>query len=386
MKNDGFMIKTTLKTIFHRLFLLTLLVSAPAWADETGGGFLLTVPLTGPLGQLGLHARQGAELALKTWGGGFFLEVADEAVGLREDFNVSSVRLALGYFTASRFQTDAPLYLHLRKPVILPFLTNPEAVAAGPGLFFRLIPTFQEQGRFLALEILKMSKRPRSIVIVRGAGEDQTSLATALEETLAAPEQAQPGGRAGSAGAAKSTLKPLDSRVTVLTITLAEAQEPSNFTEFTKSGPDLIILALSRVEALSLAPALAESKWSKAAVWGGVILGFREVGAAFASLKLNLHLGLPVVNLADDRPKEVREFKQSYVAAFRAQPTWISALAYDSLNLAIKAASSAETPEGLLAFLYGQTHHALGLYDWSAGAMMPMEMMPVKIETLGFLP
>ncbi|MDL2227144.1 ABC transporter substrate-binding protein [Deltaproteobacteria bacterium OttesenSCG-928-M10] len=156
-----------------------------------------------------------------------------------------------------------------------------------------------------------------------------------------------------------------------------------------KDGPDLVVLAVSLGEALELAPELAESNWTKAPFWGGATLGFRDVGAAFNSLELKLSVLSPVTNLAADDDRAVREFVQRYLDEHQKYPTWISALAYDGLNLAIKAASAGGSTTEILAFLNGEPHHSLGRYELSAGGgggALPMEFMPVTENTLGFLP
>jgi len=117
-------------------------------------------------------------------------------------------------------------------------------------------------------------------------------------------------------------------------------------------------------------------------------LGFRDVGAAFNSLKLNLRLCLPAVNLADQGNSAVRDFTRQFIDAYKSQPTWISALAFDSLNLAIKAASSGEDAQSLVDFLAGHSHHGLAAYDLGpeGGGPTPLDLMPVRPADLGFLP
>lgn len=362
-----------------------------AQAQPPARTFLLTVPLSGPLEKLGQQAKAGAELALKTWGGGFNLEIADESAEPREDLDLSNVAIAIGYFTESRFQLDAPKFLYLRKPVLLPYLTTPEAASRGPATFFRLMPAFTEQGERLAMEILNMNKRPRRILIVLGQAGGQAELVEALTRTLADPPQPLPppppekGKRAPNAPA---PIKPLDSKALVLTVDPDQAMKPGEIQELGKENPDLIILALGQDDALRLAPALAGSKWAKTPIWAGTILGFRDIGAAYASLDLNLNLCLPVINLAKGGNKEVQRFKEKYAAAWNTQPTWVAALAYDSLTLAIRAVSSGESPSETMTYLIGETRQGLGAYDLvpGGGGRPPLDMMPVKNETLGFLP
>ena len=380
------------KLILTMTLTVSVLAGAPLARAAGSGDFLLVVPESGPLAQLGRNAVQGAELALKTLGGGYSLKVIDEMDSPQTDLDLNQVALVVGYFTESRFQEDAAGYLYFKKPVLLPFLTEAEAAGRGPSTFFRLMPTFKEQGQFMAMEILNMKKRPRRILVVRGNGEAQASLASAFEGTLAEPIQPPPPPPAEKGAKPvknPAPIKAIDPKfTTVVTLDLEEAQEGLEVKELGKEGPDLIILALNRAEALRMAPVLAASKYQKKALWGGTMLGLREVGAAFAALEMNLHLSLPVANPADPKNKPVQEFRQRYVAAYQAHPTWISALAYDSLTLAIKAASSGETPEEVLSFISGQTHHSLGKYDLApgGGGTPPLAFMPVRAETLGFLP
>lgn len=372
------------------LIFLMLLAPGASSAGEAGL-FVLTVPLSGPLEPLGRNAAQGAELALKTWGGGYELKVEDENGEPDPYLDPAPVSVALGYFTESRFSEDAPRYLYLKKPVMLPFLTNPEAAGRGPNSFFRLMPSSTEQGRYLALEVLEMKKRPQRILIVQGVGPRQAELVGAFSETLAAPPQPpppQPPPPGQRPPRPPAPIKPLDSKALVLIKDLEQAMRPDDIPELAKNTPDLILLALDLPEALSLAPVLAESRFKKSPLWGGIVLGFRETGAAYASLSLDLSLCLPVVNLADTRNRALQDFKRKYITDYQAHPTWIAALAYDSLNLAIKAVASSDSPESLLAFLSSQPHHSLAAYDLAAGGggTPPMGLMPVRAETLGFLP
>ena len=358
---------------------------------KTPNTFLVTVPLSGPLSPLGQYAREGAELALKMFGGGFKMEVTDELGDVRDVLDPDELSIVIGYFTEGRFAADAPRYLYLKKPVILPFLTTDEAASRGPATFFRLMPTPGEQGIFMALEVLKMRKRPGRILIIQGADEQQAQLAAAFAGALANPPQpAAPPPPAKGQRAPKTPppVRPLDSKARVINISVSQALEPENITEFGKNNPDLIVLAISIGEALNLAPELADSKWAKTQYWGGALLGFRDIGAAFSSLELKLSILTPVVNLADGNNRATREFVQRYLDEYQKYPTWISALAYDSLNLAIKAASFGSSTTEFLSFLNGEAHHSLGRYEISAGGngVFPMDFMPVNENTLGFLP
>jgi ABC-type branched-subunit amino acid transport system substrate-binding protein len=360
------------------LTLALLWLPAPAPAQEGAPApatFLLAVPNSGPLAELGSKALQGAELALGIWGGGFRLEVLDEnRPGAIEKTDLGKVALVLGYFTESRFAADAPRYLYLHKPVLLPFLTNDEAAGRGPGLFFRLMPTAREQGRFLALEILKQRRRPGRLLLITGTEPPQAALVETLTETLAAP--------------ANPALKPLDANAQVITISLDQALEPEGLAQFGRHRPDMAILALDRTEALKLVSPLARGGYGQVPLWGTTSLGFRDVGAAFTSLNLDLRLCLPAVNLADQKNPNVRNFTRQFIDVYKTHPTWVSALAFDSLNLAIKAASSTEDLQGLVDFLTGRGHHGLTAYDLSPESDSPaaMTIMPVKAAELGFLP
>ncbi len=371
------------------LISIVLFPAGPARADEEKV-FLLTVPLSGPLGPLGNNAREGAELALKTWGGAYALETMDENSGeFPEDLSLDRVSVALGYFTESRFVADAPRYLYTKKPVLLPYLTSGEAAGRGPASFFRLMPTYREQGQFLGLEVLRMKKRPQRLLIVDGPGDGLAVLTAAFQETLTSPPAPEPASAAPGQKPPKPAPapKPLDAKAEVRVMGGDRLAEPEGLAEAAEFRPDLIILALSLDEALRLAPGLAGSKMAKTPIWSGTFLGFREVGAAYASLGLNLVLALPAVNLADDGSKAVQDFNRRYLAAYHHHPTWVSALAYDSLNLAIKAVSSAGAPEEIPSRLFGE-HHALGVYQLApgGGGNPPLDFMPVKAETLGYLP
>ena len=376
------------------IFWFSAQYPAQAPAQEAAAVFLLVVPEKGPLANMGLKARQGAELALGTLGGGFRLEVFDESrPEALDEIDLGTVALVLGYFTESRFSVDAPRYLYLRKPVLIPYLTNEEAAGRGPGLFFRLMPTAREQGRFLALEILKQRRRPGRLLLITGAEPAQGSLVETLVETLANPDRPLEALKEGQdearpAPAAKTALKPLDAKAQVVALSLDQALEPDGLAKLGSQRPDLAVLALDRAEALKLAPHLAKSGYGQVPLWGVTSLGFRDVGAAFASLRLNFLICLPSVNLADQGKPDVRNFTRRFIDVFKTHPTWISALAYDSLNLAIKAASSAEDLQGLVNFLAGRGHRGLNAYDLGPESHSPtaMTLMPVKAADLGFLP
>lgn len=172
---------------------------------------------------------------------------------------------------------------------------------------------------------------------------------------------------------------------------MEQALKPDSIQEFSKRPPELIILAVDLLEAMQVAPVLADSKFAKTPLWGGVNLGLRDTGAAFAFLKLRLSLCVPTINLVQTNPspKALLDFKNRYIETWRTQPTWISALSYDAMNIAIKAAANAEEGGDLNAFLASQRHYSLGAYELAAGAQpgdLPLGLMPVRVETLGFLP
>ena len=352
--------------------------------------FLLVVPQSGSLADLGQQARQGAEVALKTWGGGFNLKVIGEGELTPEEVDFSKVAVVIGYFTESAFYQDAPRYLYLKKPVLLPYLTNPEAAARGHS-FYRLMAGYDEQGSFMAMEMLGMKTRPGRILIIQGAGPNQAALVDTLKKTLAEPVQpeAPPADSGQKNRKTPARVRPLDSKAQIVTVDLNQALEPDSIKEFGKRTPDLIIMAVDLGEALKLAPILADSKFAKTPLWGGVNLGFREAGAAFASLKLRLSLCVPTINPVQASPKALLDFKNRYVDTWRTQPTWISALSYDAMNMAIKAAANAEEGGDMNTFLVSQKHYCLGTYELAAGVQggkLPLGLMPVRTETLGFLP
>ena len=173
-----------------------------------------------------------------------------------------------------------------------------------------------------------------------------------------------------------------------LTVSLEKAMVPEGIPELTKIKPELIILALSPSESLTLAPVLIEPRFAKVPVWGGMSMGFREAAAAFATLEIDLRLCLPVSNPLDKKNQATQDFIQKYLNVYHSHPTWISALAYDSMMLAIKAAGSGPTSAETLAFLAGQSHHSRGTYKLAAGGggEPTLAFMPVTQESLGFLP
>lgn len=356
--------------------------------------FLLTVPLSGALASWGQKAIQGAELAFSIWGGGFKLKILDENGDSRilDEIDFRKVAVSIGYFTETHFSIDAPRYIYFKKPVLLPYLSTKEAAGLAPGIFFRLLSTSQEQGRFLALEILKRSKRPTSLLIITGSGPAQIAQTAALVETLVNPSPLLTsllGEGTPSRAEIKAApfLKPLDPKVQVLTLNIDQALDLERLPEFGRRPPELIILALDLDEALRLVPTLAEAPYRKAVFWGGFPLGFRDVGAAFIAFNLKLELALPGANLVDSKNQAVLDFNHRYLEAYQAHPTWIAALAFDSLNLAIKAVSSGETDVAVLDFLAGRNHQALTAYDLSSGgASPPQALMSVNNETLGYLP
>lgn len=350
----------------RKLLAILGLALALTWAAPLGAqtGLALVVPQKGPLAPFGQEAERGAGLALKTWGGGFQLQTVDEGEG---SGLVAKAPIVAGYFTESALVRDAPGFIRAKKAVLLPYLTTARAAALGPDCFFRLMATGAEQGAYLARQALALKRRPRRLLVLTGPDEVSQELTASFLGTLR-----------------NSKLpKPLDKNAKV--VSLATADDLDASPEFAKAGPDLVILAADMAEALKVAPRLAAHKaWAKTPVWGGAAMGFREAGAAFTALGLNLSLALPI-NLAD-RSKAVAEFRGAYISEYKTRPTWLAALAYDSLNLAIKAASSGEGD--LPAFLDGHSHHALAAYELAAGGggQMPLGLMAVTMDTLGYLP
>lgn len=362
--------------------------AVPAVVPDT---LIFAAPLSGPLSAMGRSAVNGAELAAKTWGGGYNLEIVDEAGPERDDIDLNKVAVVVGYFTESRFAADAPRYLYLKKPVLLPFLTTGEAASRGPSCFFRLMPTFEDQGRFMALEILEMKKRYRRILIITGEGEFQAAFTRTLTESLADPPQPAPPDQAAQGKKGQKIappLKPLDPKASVLTVSLEQALDPEGIPELTKVKPELIILALSVSESLTMAPALTEPRFAGVPVWGGVSMGFREAAAAFSALDVKLRLCLPVADPSNAKNGTAQDFIQKYRNIYHSDPTWMSALAYDGLMLAIKAAGNGPTSAESLAFLSGQDHHSLGAYKIvpGGGGEPPLAFMSVTQDSLGFLP
>ncbi len=362
------------------LYIFMLLFAPAAYGAETI--FQLVVPLSGPLAQLGEGAQNGAELAIKTWAGDYELIVVDENEPNSVKVSPDKLALSIGYLTESRFTNDAPTYIQAKKPVLLPFLTNSEAATRSSTYFFRLMPSFEEQGEFMALDILNKKKRPEDILIIIGATPQQAALVQNFQRTLAEPPPPPPEPKKK----APKALKPFSGNMVVLE--LIEAMDAARLAEATANRPDQIILALDIPEALKLAPLLAEAKLTRVPMLGGAVLAFRILGAAYASLDLNLSLLLPVADLSDDRNQAVANFKRTYLTEYQAQPTWIAALAFDALKLAINAASLSTTGDAtILESLSGEFHN-LGAYQISpgSGGAIPQGIMPVHESTLGFLP
>ncbi len=385
-----------MRKFLRLLVLLSVLAAASVGAQAEAsteaqssaaseGSFLLTIPLSGPLKELSHYVTEGAQLALKTYGGGLNLEITDEFGQVRDELDPDKMLMVIGYFTESRFAADAPRYLYLRKPVLLPFLTTAEAAGRGPGTFFRLMPSPAEQGRFLAEELLKQRRRPRRLVVVESSGPAQRELAESFIQTLRQPPD--PPEAKGSKGQRPQKLKALDAKTELLRLNLAEVMDPNSVEALAKGAPDLILVALTLDEALTWGPQLAGSDWAKAPVWGGAALAFRSLGAAWADLGLNLRLLSPVANLASPSTQSQKDFIRSYIDRYQRYPSWLSALSFDTLSLAIKAASAGSQTGAILDFLNTGEHHGLGRYKIAGDRLeLPMALMPITENTLGFLP
>ena len=389
----GFTMEGSLMKYFKNLniFLLTLGLwfLSPLMAPEIRANddklFLLKVPQSGPLENLGNNARRGAELALKVWGDTDQLKVVDEAHDHFDEISPQQVEAVIGYFQESALMGDAPNYLYAKAPVILPFLTTSQAASLGPNTFFRLMPTYKEQGQFMAMEILKKRKRPKHILIIKGPTKDMTDLVEALVKTLANPPQ--PAAKTQK-GRKPPPIKPLSPKAQVVEVGIEAAMAPDSIPELSENQPDLVILAANIDAILTLAPFLAESKLAQVPLWGGAYLGFRELGAPLASLGLQLSLCLPPVNLASTQSKDIEEFKRQYVSTYQAHPTWISALAYDAMSMAIKASSDIGPDGGTILDRLAGEHHTLGTYKLFPGGegTFPLTFMEINKNTLGFLP
>jgi len=355
---------------------------------------LFVAPQNGPLKNIGRSATQGARLAFQILGAGLHLQVIDETARpeARKEFDDKRLAVVIGYFTESRFEDDAPNYLYLKKPALLPFLTTTEASSRGPSTFFHLMPTAKEQGEFAAMEVLKMNKRPRRLLVIKGEGNYHQQFISSFTGTLSSPPAPKPENETGGKQKKKKKevpLKPLDSKALVTIISLEQALQPDGLEDFEKNKPDLIMLSSSIDEGLSLAQVLADSKFSQIQIWGGTMVSFRDVGAAFTALDLKLKVITPVINLTDEKNNDGREFIQRYKEEYKTNPNWISALAFDAVSIAVKGISSGQSDETLLSFLSGQPHYALGAYELKPGlgeCSLPMELMTVSEETLGYLP
>ncbi len=378
--------------ILAALILAAIFLAAPARAEERAAPptLLLALPFSGPLKPFGDDAKRGGELALKNLGGGFDMALVDETDPWPEELSLENVPVVSGYFTESGLAEHAPRYLYLKKPVLLPFLGKRGGAALGPDTFFRLMPDEGEQGEYLAMRLLTLKKRPRRILIIQGGGAPEAAMLEAFHKTLAEPPQPPepPAPKPGQRKAPQpAPVRPLAKNAVIETV--SHSGDLKNIPAFAKNAPEMILLAVNAEEAVLLAPRLAAAKFPKAThLWGGLGLGFREVGAAFgASFKLNLSLALPI-DLADDGNAAVRAFKNAYISEYKIRPTWISALAYDSLNLAIKAVSATVVTGQTAAFLNGHSHHALGAYQLApgGGGRPPLTLMAVDEESLAYLP
>ncbi|MGL4209861.1 MAG: ABC transporter substrate-binding protein [Candidatus Adiutrix sp.] len=379
---------------YRLLFMLICLslgfTTKALWAEPNENEkMLFKVPLSGPLSDLGQEARQGAELALKTWGGGLEVEIIDEGHEKNHDIRdlIDKAPIIVGYFKESNFLNGANSYSILRaKPVILPFFMTDEPSLAGPDNFFQLMPTFHEQATFMGLTILNMRRKPRTVLII--TNDESPSPEDALAQTLFSVLTEGPQETAPPASGQKTPLpKPLDKNALVLSVTSAEALNPEGIAALGTKVPDIIVLAVDYRRALRLASWLAASKYNKAPIWGSSSLAFRDVGAAFNTLKLNLHLALPV-DLANEKNKAVADFNRDYLAMWKTPPTWLSAISYDAMNLAVKAVSAHNASVDILTFLSGYSHHSLNVYQLASGGQgkAPVEFMVVTEGTLAYLP
>lgn len=364
-------------------------LAAPALVPDT---VALILPLSGPWENFGRAALGGAELAWDEVGGGLRLVAIDEADPNQDLPPMAKVAVAVGHLFDTRLADFTPKYQRTQKPVLLPFISQSQAVALGPDNYFGLMPSASRQGEALALWALK-GRRPSRILVLRQASGPNRELADRFGAALAEPPQPPPGDPKKRAKT-PPPLKPV-AGLQLLEKTVAGPEDlQTALEEAAALEPQLVLLALDNHQVWAAALALAETEWgARAAYAGGAGLADRETGALLVGLGLKTHLALPF----SPSPKpsdDLRRFERLYLSRYQQPAPWPAFLAYDAMILGVRATSfsaAAGDASGALTFLAeeGREHQGLaGVYKLRAGGALegPLEIVELEPDFLIHLP
>jgi ABC-type branched-subunit amino acid transport system substrate-binding protein len=308
--------------------------------------FVMAVPNSGHWATFGIDAAMGAELALKTIGGGFELKTIDEAA---PDFayrlrSLGSPVAIMGHLYESRLSQGAPYYAKAGAPILLTYIESQKTSELGPA-FVRLLPDPASQGRRLAKEVPRTGKRIKQVYVLEGPEPGQKELAEAFREALINP-QAPPPTKANPKPSKPRALK----ATSVNTIPVDKPEDLNVLLEIKGSPQDWILVALPPRLAMRAAPVLASSGFKRATFLIPTSLAIREIGASFLAVDIkNAQVAVPLeFGSGKTLNKALSEFRRRFIQYHRREPSWAAVMAYDAATLAGLAASS---EEGALPYL-----------------------------------
>ncbi|MDR1165990.1 MAG: ABC transporter substrate-binding protein [Deltaproteobacteria bacterium] len=321
-------------------------------AEDLKPAIVFVAPKEGPLAPLAQGAFLGADLAHKKYGGELALLSVSESPNapyFTKVVNPGRVKVVIGHLSESALTANAPYYRQRNLPVLLPFLDNWETEELG-AQYFRLVPDVPEQGRLLARFVLGAKKKPKNVLIIESPEAPFALLSNVFQETLRDPYPPGPDG-----APKKGPLRPLAKTAKVEIIPWEKAEDlPAVIASLKGTNADFILLALSTQQALQVAPLFCETSFGKANFLGGTALANRDMGSAFAAMKLALFALVPTDPGNYAKKPELRDFTVTYQLINKRTPTWTSVMAYDAVHLAIKAYS---TRDDLFSFLRNTEKH-----------------------------
>jgi ABC-type branched-subunit amino acid transport system substrate-binding protein len=337
---------------------------------------LFTVEENGEYYNFGRAATLGARLAHKVLGGGIDLLVEDEGEGplYNRVGHFGRVRAAVGHIFERTLAENAPYYERFGIPVILPFTDGWETRTLGRN-FYQMMPGVPDQALVLAERTLKNPGKLGRVIILETPAPPFKLLADTYVDTLRDPKALSTG---------KQKRKALSSKVKVVRVVLDDMTKLTQAIQENKLNPqDVVLLALSSVQAVQVAPYFLESNFQKAIFLGGSSLATRDLCLAYVASNLNLELVVPL-DMRNAKNVALSEFTHRYRIMNKQEPSWPSVMAYDAVAMAIKADSS---PDGAMYLTIGDKgpEGIAGNYNFVTGKL-PVEVVKVNRDSAVYYP
>lgn len=350
--------------------------------EKTGYLYIgLVAPQSGPLSEIGQCLVRGAEMAVDEVnaqrGDGrrpFKLLVEDEAASdipaTNRLANDPRVKMIVGHLMERTLEEATPIYLAAGRPVLLPVISDVDAANLGPGQYFQMMPSDEDQAKALA-EYARTTLAVRQALVVFEDSKYGRLLADAFAKEL----------RTGAGTTVDVESYP---------------EEPEALLDLTRRARDrryeAIFLALHSRPAIFIAQALARAEF-KPTLLGTHALALNDVVAIFDRLTDQAFFSLPFNPLNPGEPGKA--FVAKYAARYQGQPNWLSVQAYDAVMAAARAIDAAKgDAQKLRSTLTGINQPGNGfqgvagdyVFNASGRVRRPVYIVPSNASLLGRIP